>query len=225
MAQFGNLTTDAGLKKLDEHLATRSYVDGFSASGHDAGVYAQLSANVDAAQYKHVARWFSHISYLKSTGRLSAAPVVESKAAPAAETKAAAPAAEAKKPSNDDDFSFDDDDDDTAALEALKKKKAEEDAKKKKEKAPVIARSSVILDVKPIGEETDMAALEAEVRKITMEGLTWCGSELIPVAYGIKLLRIIANVIDEVVSVDDIQDKIQEIEDCQSSDIFAFNKL
>lgn len=224
MAQFGNLTTDAGLKKLDEHLATRSYVDGFAASAHDVAVLAQLSANVDAAKYKHVARWFSHISYLKSTGRVSAGPVAEVKAA----APAAAPAAEAKKESNDDDFSLDDDEDDAAgaaAIEALKKKKAEEEAKKKKEKVPVIARSSIILDVKPIGEETDMAALEANVRKITIDGLTWCGSELIPVAYGIKLLRIIANVIDDKVAVDDVQDQIAEIEDCQSSDIFAFNKL
>lgn len=220
MAQFGNLTSDAGLKKLDEHLATRSYVDGFTASAQDAAVYAQLSANVDAAKYKHVARWFAHISYLKSVGRVSSAPAAQAKAAaPAAETKKAA------KDDDDDDFNLDDDDD-SSALEALKKKKADEEAaKKKKEKTPVIARSSVILDVKPIGEETDMAALEAEVRKIGMEGLTWCGSELIPVAYGIKLLRIIANVVDDLVSVDDIQDKIAEIEDCQSSDIFAFNKL
>jgi translation elongation factor EF-1beta len=35
------------------------------------------------------------------------------------------------------------------------------------------AKSSVLLDVKPWGDETDMAKLEEAVRGVAMEGLTW----------------------------------------------------
>jgi translation elongation factor EF-1beta len=37
----------------------------------------------------------------------------------------------------------------------------------------VIAKSNVILDVKPWDDETDMKAMEAKVRTIAMEGLVW----------------------------------------------------
>ena len=37
----------------------------------------------------------------------------------------------------------------------------------------LIAKSNIILDVKPWDDETDMAELEAQVRKITMDGLLW----------------------------------------------------
>lgn len=36
----------------------------------------------------------------------------------------------------------------------------------------------VILDVKPWDDETDMKALEAGVKAITLEGLTWGTSKL-----------------------------------------------
>lgn len=35
------------------------------------------------------------------------------------------------------------------------------------------AKSSVLLDVKPWDDETDMAKLEEAVRSVAMEGLTW----------------------------------------------------
>ncbi len=37
----------------------------------------------------------------------------------------------------------------------------------------VIAKSSIVLDVKPWDDETDMKALEAGVRAIEMPGLLW----------------------------------------------------
>jgi translation elongation factor EF-1beta len=92
-------------------------------------------------------------------------------------------------------------------------------------KKAVIARSTLILDVKPEGSDTDMVNLEANVRAIEMEGLNWKGSEMIPVAYGIKKLRIISVIVDDLVSTDDLCERIQAIEDVQSTDIFAFNKV
>ena len=37
----------------------------------------------------------------------------------------------------------------------------------------LIAKSSIVLDVKPWDDETDMAAMEKAVRTITSEGLLW----------------------------------------------------
>jgi len=99
-------------------------------------------------------------------------------------------------------------------------------AKKKSNKKTVIAKSMVILDVKPWDDETDMKEMEDHVRTIEMDGLLWGASKLVPLAYGIKKLQISTVVEDEKVSIDDLQEKIEEFEDfVQSVDIAAFNKL
>ena len=41
----------------------------------------------------------------------------------------------------------------------------------------MIAKSNVILDIKPWDDETDMAAMEVLVRGITMDGLLWGACE------------------------------------------------
>ena len=74
-------------------------------------------------------------------------------------------------------------------------------------------KSSVLLDVKPWDDETDMAVLEGEVRKITMDGLLWGASKLVPVGYGIKKLQIATVVEDDKVSIDELTEKITELED------------
>jgi elongation factor 1-beta len=51
-------------------------------------------------------------------------------------------------------------------------------------------------------------------------------AKLVPIGYGIKKLQISCHVEDEKVSVDDVQEKIQEFEDLvQSTDIVSFTKL
>lgn len=37
----------------------------------------------------------------------------------------------------------------------------------------LIAKSNIILDVKPWDDETDMKELEKEVRNVSMDGLVW----------------------------------------------------
>jgi len=70
-----------------------------------------------------------------------------------------------------------------------------------------------------------MAKLEKDVRSITMEGLVWAGSEMVPVAYGVKKLRIISVIVDDLVSTDDLREQIETLDGCQSTDIYAFNKV
>lgn len=124
---------------------------------------------------------------------------------------------------DEDDFNLSDDDDDDSAAALIKKKAAEAVAAKAKNKPA--ARSAVIWDIKPEDDETNMDELEKGVRAIKMEGLEWQASERVPVAYGIVKLRIIAQIVDDLVPTDDLQENIEQIQGVQSSDIFAFNKV
>ncbi len=87
----------------------------------------------------------------------------------------------------------------TERIIAAKKLNDERAAKGKKKEA---GRSTLILDVKPLGSDTDMKVLETKVRAIEMDGLRWAGSELVPIGYGIKKLRIISVIVDDLVSTD-----------------------
>lgn len=109
----------------------------------------------------------------------------------------------------------------------------------------LIAKSNVILDVKPWDDETDMKKMEEEVRKIKQDGLLWGAAKLVPLAYGIKKLQISSVVEDDKVSIDWLTEQIEALEDyvsfkiirwddkvkyiflfqVQSVDIAAFNKI
>jgi elongation factor 1-beta len=71
-----------------------------------------------------------------------------------------------------------------------------------------------------------MVALEAAVRAIEKDGLTWGASKLVPVGFGVKKLQINMVVEDEKISVADLEEEIQELEDyVQSTDVAAMQKL
>jgi len=83
-------------------------------------------------------------------------------------------------------------------------------------------QSVVTLEVKPWDDETDLEALEKAVRSIEQEGLVWGSSKFVAVGYGIKKLQITLVIVDELVSLDELQEKIAESEDyVQSTDIAA----
>jgi len=131
-----------------------------------------------------------------------------------------------KAPADDDDvdlFGSDDEDDEAAKV---REQRLAEYAAKKSKKPTIVAKSNVILDVKPWDDETNMKELEQSVRVIEMDGLLWGASKLVPLAYGIKKLQISCVVEDDKVSIDELTEKIQENEDfVQSVDIAAFNKI
>ena len=78
------------------------------------------------------------------------------------------------------------------------------------------------LEVKPWDDETDMDALEKSVRSIEQPGLVWGSSKFVAVGYGIKKLQITLVIEDELVSLDELQEKITEFEDyVQSTDVAA----
>uniref|UniRef100_A0A3B3U1L3 Eukaryotic translation elongation factor 1 beta 2 n=2 Tax=Poecilia TaxID=8080 RepID=A0A3B3U1L3_9TELE len=139
-------------------------------------------------------------------------------------TSGSAPAA-----ADDDDDDIDlfgsDEEEDTEATK-LKEQRLAEYAAKKAKKPALIAKSSLLLDVKPWDDETDMAKLEECVRSIEMDGLVWGQSKLVPVGYGIKKLQISCVVEDDKVGTDILEEKITAFEDfVQSMDVAAFNKI
>ena len=151
-------------------------------------------------------------------------------AAPAKGGKTAKPAAEKKaevKKDAEDEFDpfADEDEDDVAAKEALKAK-ADADKTKKVKVAPV-AKSIIVWEVKPWGEETDLDALAAKIIGITMDGLVWKTEyKKEPIAYGVFKIIIGAVVEDAKVSTDLVEETIMAFEDeVQSIDIQSFNKL
>ncbi|XP_050407632.1 elongation factor 1-delta isoform X1 [Patella vulgata] len=136
-------------------------------------------------------------------------------------------AAQADDDDDDDDFElFDDDEDEDKAAEELKAQRIAAYKAKKSDKPVLIAKSNVVLDVKPWDDETDMKIVEEKVRTIEMPGLRWGAAKLAPVGYGIMKLQIMCVVEDDKVSIEELTDKIQEFEDfVQSVDIAAFNKI
>lgn len=68
--------------------------------------------------------------------------------------------------------------------------------------------------------------MAANVRAIEKDGLVWGASKWVPLAFGIKKLQINLVVEDEKVSLDELQQQIEEDEDhVQSTDIAAMQKL
>jgi len=137
---------------------------------------------------------------------------------------------EAASDDNDDDDDVDlfgsDDEEESAEAAKIKEERLAAYAAKKAKKPALIAKSSVLLDVKPWDDETDMAMLEKHVRTIEMDGLLWGAAKLVPLAFGIKKLSIVCTVEDEKVSVEELSEKIEEFEDfVQSVDVAAFNKI
>ena len=140
-------------------------------------------------------------------------------------TPAPTVAAPAKKDEDDFDPFADGGEDDAAAAEALKAKGAE--AKEKKVKAAPVAKSIIVWEVKPWGEETDLDALAAKILAITMDGLSWKTEyKKEPIAYGVFKIVIGAVVEDAKVSTDLVEETMLAFEDdVQSIDIQSFNKL
>jgi len=139
-------------------------------------------------------------------------------------TKAKSPAKEAEE--EDVDLFGSDEEQEDEEKARVREERLKAYADKKKAKPGPIAKSSVILDVKPWDDETDMKELEKAVRGIGMDGLVWGASKLVPVGYGIKKLQIMCVVEDEKVSVEELTEKIEGFEELiQSVDIAAFNKI
>jgi len=223
------VATEAGLPTLNEHLKTRSYIDGHSPSQADVAVSKAITYSVDASKFPYVARWAKHVkSFAEEFPTL---PGDASKAATAYGPDAQltinskTPAAEEEDDDDVDLFGSDDEEEDAEAARVREERLASYAAKKAGKTKPA-AKSICTLDVKPWDDETDMAELEKAVRAISKDGLVWGGSKLVAVGYGVKKLQINLVIEDEKISLSELQEQIEEIEDfVQSTDVQAMQKL
>merc|ERR1712154_681817 len=219
-AQFG---ASPDLKKLNDFLLSRSYISGWTISGEDVALFKKISA-APSANLENALRWWNHVNSFRE-----AFSGIESSLKSAPAPQAAAKNDEESDDDDDDDLfasSDDEDEEAKAAAEALKAKRVAEynarKAAKEEKKGKVIAKSSIMFDVKPWDDETDLDALAAKIKsEIAMDGLVWGQKhEKKPLAFGIFKLVITAVVEDEKVSTDDLTEKIEEYDDeVQSVDI------
>ena len=190
------------------------------------GIVPNSTESPNAAEFPHSARWYKHIASYESEH--SSLPKGTSPFSASSST--AAPAAAAAEEEDDDDIDlFGEDEEEDAEAERVKAERVakynEAKAAKTAEKLAAgktleVAKSVVTLQVKPWDDETDMAALEKEVRAIEKDGLVWGASKLVPVGYGIRMLQITLVIEDAKISLDELQEEIAEIEDhVQSSDV------
>ncbi|XP_072382880.1 probable elongation factor 1-beta [Diabrotica undecimpunctata] len=216
---FGDLKTEKGVKELNSFLEDKSYVGGYILSQADVDAFNQIS-KAPAANLPHALRWYNHIKSF-SADELKQAGVSGNPLKSAPTTTAPA------KDDDDDDVDlFASDEEEDAEAAKVREERLKAYAEKKSKKPELIAKSSIVLDVKPWDDETDMKELEKVTRTIEMDGLVWGASKLMPVGYGINKLQIMCVVEDAKVSVDELVEKIQEFEDyVQSVDIAAFNKI
>ncbi|XP_011003855.1 PREDICTED: elongation factor 1-beta 2-like [Populus euphratica] len=221
---FSDLHTESGLKSLNEFLVGKSYISGDQISKDDIKVYGAVLEK-PGGDFPNASKWYESVSSQLASSFPGKAVGVSI----CGETAAAAPVetAPAKEAAGDDDddldlFGDETEEDKKAAEEREKAKNA---SSKKKESG----KSSVLMDVKPWDDETDMVELEKAVRSVEMPGLFWGASKLVPVGYGIKKLQIMLTIVDDLVSVDSLIEERLTVEPCneyvQSCDIVAFNKI
>uniref|UniRef100_A0A0K8TR05 Putative elongation factor 1-beta2 n=1 Tax=Tabanus bromius TaxID=304241 RepID=A0A0K8TR05_TABBR len=216
---FGDVKTQKGLEELNTFLADHSYIVGYVPSKADISVFDALGKS-PAGDLPHAQRWYRHIASFNAKEKSTWGGQPLPQAAGGKPT-----VAESKDDDDDVDLFGSDEEEDAEAAKVREQRLAEYNAKKSKKPA-LIAKSSILLDVKPWDDETDMKVLEEKVRSVEMDGLLWGASKLVPVGYGINKLQICCVIEDDKVSIDLLQETIQEFEDhVQSVDIAAFNKI
>merc|ERR1712079_282985 len=146
--------------------------------------------------------------------------------APAKPAAKAAPAPAADDDDDDVDLFGSDEEEDDEEKKRITEERLKAYNEKKAKKPKVIAKTSVLFDVKPWDDETDMEAMKEACKGIEMEGLVWGATKLVPVGYGIQKLQIMCTVEDEKVSIEELGEKMEAFEDfVQSVDVAAMNKI
>jgi len=208
-----DLSSATGVESFNSFLLDNAFAAGWVPSQADVALFKALSAAPDA-KFENVLRWWNNInSYSSEFASLPAGA-----------------AAAAEEEDDDVDLFGSDDEEEDEEAERIKAERiaaynARKSAKEEK-KGKVIAKSNIILDIKPWDDETPLEKMEESVRSITMDGLLWGTAKFIAVGYGIKKLQITCVIEDDKISMDDLEEQIVGFEDyVQSMDIVAFNKI
>uniref|UniRef100_A0A670INF5 Eukaryotic translation elongation factor 1 beta 2 n=1 Tax=Podarcis muralis TaxID=64176 RepID=A0A670INF5_PODMU len=174
----------------------------------------------------HALRWYNHIkSFDKQKASLPGVKKALGKYGPSDVEDSTGTGGDSKDDDDIDLFGSDEEEESEEAKRLREERLAQYESKKSKKPA-LVAKSSLLLDVKPWDDETDMGKLEECVRSIQADGLVWGSSKLVPVGYGIKKLQIQCVVEDDKVGTDMLEERITAFEDyVQSMDVAAFNKI
>jgi len=220
---FGDVKTAAGAKALNEFLADKAYIEGFVPSQVDVAVFEAMAGKAPAADLAHALRWYNQIKSYKADEAKKFPGVKD-----AAKYLSGAAAAAADDDDEDVDLFGSDDEEEEESEDAkrVREERLAAYAAKKSKKPALIAKTSVLLDVKPWDDETDLEAMLKSVKSIEMDGLVWGASKKVPVGYGINKIQVMCTVEDDKVSIEELQEKIEEFEDyVQNCDVAAMNKI
>jgi elongation factor 1-beta len=214
---------------IESALKNQQWVGGQTPTVADKEAFEALaSANLSAESHPFAFAWFCLVSKFSDAVRNSWPAAGAAAGGKGKGGKKGGKKEEKKAAKKDDDddldlFGDDDEDDGEAAKKAAEAAKAG-----KKKKKVVIAMSLVMLEVKPLDDTTNLDDLATWIfANITQDGLFWKTEyKKEPVAFGIFKLIIGFSLEDEKVSVDNIVERIEELEDrVQSVEIAAFNKI
>ncbi|XP_041585177.1 elongation factor 1-beta-like [Vulpes lagopus] len=223
---FGDLKSPTDLQVLNNYLAFKSYIEGYMPPQVDMAVFEAVSSPQPANLYNAL-RWYNHIkSYEKEKASLPGVKKALGKYGPANVEDTTGSGATDSKDDDDIDLFGSDDKEESEEAKRLREECFAQYESKKAKKPALVAKSSLLLDVKPWDDETDMAKLEECVRSIQADGLIWGSFKLVPVGYGIKKLQIQCVVEDDKVGTDMLEERITAFEDyVKSMDVAAFNKI
>merc|ERR1712058_159102 len=132
-----------------------SYIEGFVPSQADTAVFEAL-AGAPKSDTPHALRWYNHIKSFAAG--MKQFPKAE-KEASAYVSGAAADAAPAADDDDDVDLFGSDEEEDDEEKKRITEERLKAYNEKKAKKPKVIAKTSVLFDVKPWDDETDMDAM------------------------------------------------------------------
>uniref|UniRef100_A0A8C2PHS8 Elongation factor 1-beta n=1 Tax=Capra hircus TaxID=9925 RepID=A0A8C2PHS8_CAPHI len=225
---FGDLKSPTGLQVLSDYLADKSYIEGYMPSQADMAVFEAVSGP-PPADLCHALHWYNHVkSYEKEKARLPGVKKALGKYGPANVEDTAESGATDSKEDDDMDLFGSDEEEESEEVKRLREERLAQYESKKARKQTVVTKSSILLDVKPWDDETDMAKLEECVRSIQADSLVWGSSKLVLVGYGMELknFQIQCVVEDDEVGTDTLEEKITAFdENVQSMVMAAFNKI
>ena len=217
------VANEEGLKKTEEFLSKNAYLSGQQIPGaEDAKILEALSSAPCRKTHPNLFSWWWNLSGFS----LQARQLWSGKAC---EKKCEQKKCEEKKCDKKEDDEFDlfgeDTEEDKQGQEKLK---VLAEYNKKNASKLAAQESRVVMEVKGFELEQDFEALAKKIhQEVKQEGLTWeSGFKIKPLAFGMKFLEISCEIIDALVSIDDVLEKITEAfpEEVQSVDIQSFDK-
>ena len=192
----------------------------------DVAVFEAVSSP-PLANLCHALHWYSHItSYEKEKASLSGVKKALGKYGPANVADTTESGATDSKDNDDIDRFISEQGEQSEEAKRLREECVAPYESKKAQNPDLVAKSSILLDVKPWDSDRDIAKLEECIRSVQEDGLVWASSKLVLVGYGIKILQIQCVVEGDKVGTDMLEEQITAFDEyVQSMEVAAFNKI